>query len=142
MDDFDLQPGSVNAPAAGKRPLSSMAPVIVLRDGKPFMTAGSPGATRIITALANIVIGVVDFNLDLPGAIVAPRFHNGNLTETAVEGRFPKDVIAALEARGYKISVKKDLDLYFGGAQGILFRPDGTLIGMGDPRRDGVAVAY
>ena len=142
MDDFDLQPSSVNAPAPGKRPLSSMAPVIVLRDGKPFMTVGSPGATRIITALANIVIGVVDFKLDLPGAILAPRFHNGNLTETAVEARFPKEVLSALEARGYKLGVKKDLDLYFGGAQGILFRPDGKLVGMGDPRRDGVALGY
>ena len=70
MDDFDLQPASVNAPAPGKRPLSSMAPMVVLRDGKPFMTAGSPGATRIITALANIVIGVVDFKLDLPEAVL------------------------------------------------------------------------
>ena len=49
-----------------------MAPMVVLRDGKPFMTAGSPGATRIITALANIVIGVVDFKLDLPGAVLGP----------------------------------------------------------------------
>jgi len=119
-----------------------MAPVIVLRDGKPFMTAGSPGATRIITALANIVIGVVDFKLSLQEAILAPRFHNGNLTETAVEARFPKEVLSALESRGYKLGVKKELDLYFGGAQGIMFRPDGKLVGMGDPRRDGVALGY
>ena len=142
MDDFDLQPDSVNAPAAGKRPLSSMAPLIVLRDGKPFLTAGSPGATRIITALANIIIGLVDFKLDLPAAILAPRFHNGNLTETAVEARFPREVLAALETRGYKLSVKKEMDLYFGGAQGIMFLPDGKLLGMGDPRRDGLALGY
>ena len=79
MDDFDLQPTSVNAPAPGKRPLSSMAPIIVLRDGKPFMTAGSPGATRIITAIANIVIGVVDFRQELqgaPGAALPQRQHH------------------------------------------------------------------
>jgi gamma-glutamyltranspeptidase / glutathione hydrolase len=142
MDDFDLQPDSVNAPAAGKRPLSSMAPLIVLRDRKPFLTAGSPGATRIITALANIVIGVVDFKLDLPEAILAPRFHNGNLSETAVEARFPREVLTALETRGYKLAVKKEMDLYFGGAQGIMFLPDGKLLGMGDPRRDGLALGY
>ncbi len=142
MDDFDLEPASVNAPAAGKRPLSSMAPLIVLRDGKPFLTAGSPGATRIITALANIVVGVVDFKLDLPGAILAPRFHNGNTTETAVEARFPREVLSELESRGYKCTMKKEFDLYFGGAQGIMFRSDGKLAGMGDPRRDGLALGY
>jgi gamma-glutamyltranspeptidase / glutathione hydrolase len=142
MDDFDPQPTSVNAPAPGKRPLSSMAPIIVLRDGKPFMTAGSPGATRIITAMANIVLGVVDFKQELQAAILAPRFHNGNTTETAIEARFPQEVLKTLESRGYKFSVKKEMDLYFGGAQGVMFRSDGKLVGMGDPRRDGVAVGY
>jgi gamma-glutamyltranspeptidase/glutathione hydrolase len=142
MDDFDLQPASVNAPAPGKRPLSSIAPILVLKDGKPFFTAGSPGATRIITAMANIVISVVDFKQDLPAAILAPRFHNGNTTETAIEACFPPDVLKTLESRGHRIALKKELDLYFGGAQGVMFRPDGKLVGMGDPRRDGVALAY
>ena len=142
MDDFDRQPTSVNAPAPGKRPSSSIAPIIVLRDGKPFMTAGTPGATRIITAMANIVLGVVDFKQELQAAILAPRFHNGNTTETAIEARFPQEVLQTLESRGYKFSVKKEMDLYFGGAQGVMFRSDGKLVGMGDPRRDGVAVGY
>ena len=142
MDDFSLKDGSSNEPVAGKRPLSSIAPVIVLKDKKPFMTVGSPGATRIISTMANIVIRAVDFKEELPAAILAPRFHNGNTTETAVESRFTPEALKDLEARGQKISVKKDFDLYFGGAQGVMYRPDGKLQGMGDPRRDGVAVGY
>ena len=142
MDDFDFDPGSVNSPAPGKRPLSSMAPFIMFKDGKPFMTAGSPGATRIVTALANIILGVVDFSQGLQAAILAPRFHNGNLSETAVESRIALDVLKVLKLRGHKFSVRKELDFYFGGAQGILFGPDGKLVGAGDPRRDGVAVGY
>jgi gamma-glutamyltranspeptidase/glutathione hydrolase len=142
MDDFEFKPGSLNTPAPGKRPLSSIAPVILLKDGKPFLTAGSPGATRIITAMANIVVSVVDFKQELRPAILAPRFHNGNTTETAVEARFAPDVLKALEARGHHFSVKRDLDLYFGGAQGVMYRSDGKLLGMGDPRRDGVAQGY
>lgn len=142
MDDFDLDPASLNAPMAGKRPLSSITPVIVLKGGKPFLTAGSPGATRIITAMANIVVNVVDFKAELQPAILAPRFHNGNLTQTSVEARFPADVVKALEARGHKITTKGEFDLYFGGAQGVMIRNDGVLLGGADPRRDGVAVGY
>jgi gamma-glutamyltranspeptidase/glutathione hydrolase len=142
MDDFEFKAGSLNTPAPGKRPLSSIAPVILLKDGKPLLTAGSPGATRIITAMANIVVNVVDFKQELREAILAPRFHNGNTTETSVEARFAPDVLKSLEARGHHFSVKRDLDLYFGGAQGVMCRSDGKLLGMGDPRRDGVAVGY
>ncbi len=142
MDDFDLNPASLNAPTAGKRPLSSIAPIVVLKDGKPFLTAGTPGANRIITAMGNIVINVVDFKEDLQTAILAPRFHNGNTSQTAVEARFPADVIANLEARGHKISTKGAFDLYFGGAQGVMLRSDGMLLGGADPRRDGIAVGF
>ena len=142
MDDFDLDPASSNSPAAGKRPLSSIAPVVVLKDGKPFFTAGSPGANRIITAMANIVINVVDFKEEMGPAILAPRFHNGNVTQTAFEPRFTPEALKALEAKGHKLSLKGEFDLYFGGAQGVMLRPDGRLLGAADPRRDGVAVGY
>lgn len=142
MDDFDLNPTSVNAPMAGKRPLSSIAPVVMLKDGKPLLTAGSPGANRIITAMANIVIQVVDFQQELGPAILAPRFHNSNLSQTEFESRFPAESIKALEALGHKIGVKGEFDLYFGGAQGVMLLPDGKLAGAADPRRDGVAVGY
>ena len=142
MDDFVPDPKSVNAPEPGKRPLSSMTPTIVLKDGKPFMTVGSPGATRIITAIANIIMNVVDYGMDLQSAIVAPRFHNPNRSTTDVEGRIPQDVLKNLEARGHKFTVKKEVDPYFGGAQGIMFKADGTMHGAADNRRLGMAVGY
>lgn len=142
MDDFAPNPGALNSPEAGKRPLSSMTPVIVIKDGKPFMAIGSPGATRIISALAEIIVHSIDFKMDLQPAIVAPRFHNGNTVHTDVEARIPGEVLRELEARGHKFNVRRDFDLYFGGAQGIIYAPDGKLHGGGDPRRDGIAVGY
>ena len=96
MDDFDLKAGSLNRPAPGKRPLSSIAPVIVLKDEKPVLIVGTPGATRIITAMANIVIHVIDLKEELQPAILAPRFHNGNTAETAIEARFAPELLKAL----------------------------------------------
>jgi len=142
MDDFTIDAKSVNAPEPGKRPLSSMAPTLILKDGAPFVTMGTPGATRIITTISNLVIDLIDFKMDLQPAILYPRFHNGNSAMTNIESRIPQDVVKALEARGHKFDVKKEMDLYFGGAQGVMFAPDGKLHGGADPRRDGLAVGY
>lgn len=87
MADFDSQDGGPNAVGPGKRPVSNMAPTIVLKDGKPFVTVGSPGAARIISALAQIVINLVDFRMGLDDAIEAPRAHVSGRT-LAMEGRF------------------------------------------------------
>ena len=142
MDDFTPRPGTANSPAAGRRPFSSMAPAILVKDGKPFMAIGTPGATRIISALAEIIVNTVDFGMELLPAIEAPRFHNGNSERTDAEGRIAKDVLRALEERGHSFNVRNEIDLYFGGAQGIMRAPGGKLLGAGDPRRDGVAVGY
>ena len=81
MDDFVVNnPEHNNAPAPGKRPLSSITPMIVLKDGKPFLTMGSPGGPRIITTMAGIVMNVVDFKMDLQTAILNARSHNPNAT--------------------------------------------------------------
>lgn len=142
MDDFTIDAKSVNAPEPGKRPLSSMAPTIVLKDGAPFVTIGTPGATRIITTISNLIINLIDFKMDLQPAILYPRFHNTNSPATNIEARIPQDVVKALEGRGHKFEIKKELDLFFGGAQGVMFAPDGKLHGGADPRRDGIAVGY
>jgi gamma-glutamyltranspeptidase/glutathione hydrolase len=86
MDDFaakqgvpngyGLIQGPANAIGPGKRPLSAMTPTIVLKDGKLFLVLGSPGGPTIITTVANILIGVVDFSLDIQEAVNAPRFHH------------------------------------------------------------------
>lgn len=142
MEDFDGAIGKINSPEPGKKPLSSMSPVVVLKDGKPFMTLGSPGGPRIIPAVVNVLINVIDFGMDMQPAIEAARYHNPNGKTTDIESSLAPDVIKNLESRGHKISLKSPLDLYFGGVQGIMYAPDGKLHGGADPRRDGVAVGY
>lgn len=142
MFDFNARPGEANSPVAGKRPLSSMAPTMILKDGKPFATLGTPGGTRIISALANILVNIIDFDMGIQQAIEAPRFHNPNSTVTAVEGGIAPEALAILKTQGHKFSNRKNLDLYFGGAQGVMLGADGKLYGGADPRRDGVALGY
>jgi len=141
MDDFVPVPGSANSVQPGKRPLSSMAPTLVLREGRPFMTVGSPGATRIISALALIIMNIVDYKMDIQSAIEAPRIH-AMTRDVFVEGRIPPDVRAALAAMGHPIVLRGPMDLYFGGAQGIVMAPNGVLFGGADPRRDGFAKGF
>jgi gamma-glutamyltranspeptidase/glutathione hydrolase len=142
MDDLNPKPGTTNSIEPKKRPLSSMSPTIVLKDGKPFLSIGTPGATRIISALSQIIVNIVDHKMNIQDAIDAPRIHCMT-GEIFMEARIPQDVRDALTAKGHKINLKGDVDLYFGGAQGVMIDPvSGTLYGAGDPRRDGVAVGY
>ena len=142
MDDFVPKPGAMNSIAPKKKPLSSMSPTIVLKNGKPFLSLGSPGATRIITALPQILMNVIDHNMNLQEAINAPRIHCMT-GEIFMESRVPKEVQQALINKGHKLTVRGEMDLYFGGAQGVMIDPKtGTLYGAGDPRRDGMARGY
>ncbi len=142
MDDLNPKPGTSNSIEPKKRPLSSMSPTIILKDGKPFLSVGSPGATRIITALTQIIVNVVDFRMNIQDAIDSPRIHC--MTDTIfMESSIPKDVQAALAAKGHKVTVRGPVDLYFGGAQAVMIDlASGRLYGAGDPRRDGVAIGY
>ncbi len=148
MADFSTNPESVNAPEPGKRPLSSMSPTMVLDpDGEPYLIAGTPGAWRIITSMAEIVTNLVDYGMSMDEAIEAPRFTcraiGGKPDALQVESRIPEQTLKFLELRGHEIKVRNDYDLYFGGAQGILFdKVNGLLIGGADSRRDGAAVGY
>ena len=114
LDDFTAKPGTANAyglvgfnanlPGPGKRPLSSMTPTIVLKDGKPFLVTGSPGGSRIITAVLQVITNVIDFGMPIDKAVGAPRLHNQwQPDETYAEPGFAPDVLAALERRGHKI---------------------------------------
>ena len=122
MDDFNPQPGTSNSVEPKKRPLSSMTPTIMLKNGKPFMSVGSPGATRIISALTQIIVNVVDFRMNLQDAIEAARIHcmTGDIF---MESRIPKATQDALTAKGHKLNVRGEMDLYFGGAQGVMIAP-------------------
>jgi gamma-glutamyltranspeptidase/glutathione hydrolase len=142
MDDFNPKPGNSNSIEPKKRPLSSMSPTIMLKDGKPFLSVGSPGATRIISALSQIIVNVVDFRMNIQDAIDASRMHcmTGDVFMESSISKVSQD---ALTAMGHKLNIKGAVDLYFGGAQGVMIdQKSHTLFGAGDPRRDGVAVGY
>jgi gamma-glutamyltranspeptidase/glutathione hydrolase len=115
MDDFAVKPGaanlfglvqgSANAIAPGKRPLSSMAPTIVLKDGKPVLVLGTPGGARIITTVLEIIVNVIDYGMTLQEAVDAPRIHHQWLPDTVGAEPFAlsADTVQALTRRGYRI---------------------------------------
>jgi gamma-glutamyltranspeptidase/glutathione hydrolase len=150
MDDFaakqgvpniyGLIQGPANAIGPGKRPLSAMTPTIVLKDGKLFLVLGSPGGPMIITIVANILIGVVDFSLDIQEAVNAPRFHHQWLPdEILVEDRLSPDTMNVLRSRGHKLDVKH----FWGDGECIMVDPKtGERLGASDGRNNGKAVGY
>ena len=114
LDDFTSKPGTANAyglvgynanlPGPGKRPLSSMTPTIVMKDGKPFLITGSPGGSRIISAVLQVIVNALDFKMPIGHAVSAPRLHQQWQPEDVyVEPGFAPDVLDALEKRGHKI---------------------------------------
>jgi gamma-glutamyltranspeptidase/glutathione hydrolase len=142
LADFEKEPGMPNSIEPLKRPVSSIAPTILLRDGKPFLTIGTPGGTRIISALAQIIINIIDFDMGIDQAIEAPRIHALNRT-LHLEKRINEDVRQELEKRGHKLKVRESFDNYFGGAQGILLdTQEDVLLGGADSRRDGYVVGH
>jgi gamma-glutamyltranspeptidase/glutathione hydrolase len=147
MADFSVDPGSLNAPRPSRRPVSNMGPLIMVKDGRPFLTLGSPGGTRIFPSLAQILINIVDFGMPLDEAIEAPRFFSysagGKIRDLSVEPRIPEPILAALRALGHTIALKEPYDKYFGGAQGIMISRDKKILwGGADSRRDGVGAGY
>ena len=121
MDDFAAKPGvpnmygliqgPANAIGPGKRPLSAMTPTIVLKDGKLFLVLGSPGGPRIITTVANILMGVVDYGMNIQEAVDAPRFHQQWLPDvTYVEQGFSPDIVKELEGMGHRIEFGEEED--------------------------------
>jgi len=114
MDDFAAKPGTpnmfglvqgeANAIAPGKRPLSSMTPTIVVKGGKLFMTAGAPGGSRISTAVAQVILNVIDFGMNVQDAVDAPRVHHQWLPDKLyLERGISPDTVALLKARGYDV---------------------------------------
>jgi gamma-glutamyltranspeptidase/glutathione hydrolase len=114
MDDFSAKPGTANmfglvqgennAIAPGKRPLSSMTPTIVLKDGKLFMTAGAPGGSRISTAVLQVILNVLDFGMNVQDAIDFPRVHHQwQPDKLSLERNISPDTVALLKSRGYDV---------------------------------------
>jgi gamma-glutamyltranspeptidase/glutathione hydrolase len=150
MDDFaskqgvpnvyGLIQGPANAIGPGKRPLSAMTPTIVLKDGRLFLVLGSPGGPTIITTVANILIGVADFSLDIQEAVNAPRFHHQWLPdEILVEDRLSPDTMNVLRSKGHKLRIEH----FWGDGECIMVDPKtGQRLGGSDGRNNGKAVGY
>jgi gamma-glutamyltranspeptidase/glutathione hydrolase len=147
LDDFTAAPGASNAfglvgfeanlPGAGKRPLSSMSPTIVLKDGKPMLVTGSPGGSRIISTVLQVIVNVLDYNMDVAAAVAAPRLHHQWLPdEVKVERGFSDEVLAALKAKGHRIAES----MGYSSANSIVVTPNG-LLGAPDPRTRGAEAA-
>ncbi len=140
MDDFSAKPGvanvygliggEANAVQANKRPLSSMTPTIVLKDGRPWLVTGSPGGARIITTVLETVADMIDFGMNPAEAAAMPRFHHQWWPdELRVEKGFSPDTLVLLRRYGHHVVVKPTM----GSTQTIQIR-DGRLYGASDPR--------
>lgn len=131
--------GEPNAPEPGMRPLSSMSPTIVMKDGQPVLTVGAPGSGTIITTVLQIVISYLDFEMSLPQAVAAPRVSQMNIStdSTTVEPAFTKDkTYRKLKKRGHKFSVST-LKQGIGAATAIAFSPSGLVQAVAEPVRRG-----
>jgi len=151
MDDFTSKPGvpngygliqgEANAIAPGKRPLSAMSPTIVLKGGQLFLVLGSPGGPRIISTVANILMGVIDYGLDIQQAVNATRFHHQwEPDEIDIERNgISPDTIKLLETRGHKI---KEQGYWSDGECIAIDLKTGERLGAADGRNGGKAVGY
>jgi gamma-glutamyltranspeptidase/glutathione hydrolase len=158
MDDFSSKPGvpnsdglrqgAANAIGPGKRPLSSMTPTIVVHDGKTFLVLGSPGSSKIITTVANVLMGVVDYGMNIQEAVDAPRFHNQWVPDVLnVEQWFSPDTVSVLQKMGYNVEFGLydggDVSPYWSDAECIAIDPKtGERLGASDYRHNGKAVGY
>jgi gamma-glutamyltranspeptidase/glutathione hydrolase len=130
---YGLVGGDANAPGPGKRPLSSMAPTIVFRDGRVVLVTGTPGGSRIITTVLQVILNVVDHQMNIAEAVAAPRIHHQWLPDRVFAERgLSPDTIRLLEARGHRIVTTATS----GSANSILVTADG-LTGAADPRQRG-----
>lgn len=147
LDDFAAAPDAPNAygltgadanmPAPGKRPLSSMSPTILLKDGRPFLVTGSPGGSRIITTVLQVILNVVDHRMNIAEAVLAPRLHHQWKPDRVLAERgFSPDTLRLLRARGHRV----EIGAASGSANSIML-DKGRLFGATDTRQRGTLAA-
>jgi len=150
MDDFSIEPGvanafklvgaEANAVAPGKRPLSSMSPTIVLKDGQPILALGAAGGPTIISQTVQNLVGILDLGLRLDEALAQPRIHHQWMpNQLHIEKAMPLEIQKALEKRGHKLDEQTGV----GASQAVGLGPNGkTLVGASEPRAGGVALGF
>ena len=138
-DAFGLMGSADNQIAAGRRPVSSMTPIIVLRDGRPFLLTGSPGGSRIITTNLQLLVNVLEHGMNIADATARPRMHHQWYPDRLqVESGVSPDAIRMLRARGHDVQFSAGM----GSLQTVMFS-DGIFYGYADPRRPGaMALGY
>jgi gamma-glutamyltranspeptidase/glutathione hydrolase len=150
MDDFSVATGrpnayglvdtrGANAIAPGKRPLSSMTPTLLLREGQLRLATGSPGGPRIISTVLLSILNVVDYGFDVMASVSAPRIHHQWQPDALLaEPAIAEDVLAGLRERGHRVEVARE---NWSSAQALGYAPDtGWFSGGSDPRSDGLAL--
>jgi gamma-glutamyltranspeptidase/glutathione hydrolase len=151
MDDFAAKPGSpndygliqgeANAVAARKRPLSSMTPTIVLKDGKLYFAVGSPGGPTIINTVTQVIVNIIDHGMNIQQAIDWPRVHHQWMPDLIVYEPYglAPDVISRLQSMGHKFAQPR----YMGDAEGVMIENKTNIrLGASDPRLDGKSIGY
>ncbi|OIJ41874.1 gamma-glutamyltransferase [Massilia timonae] len=137
--DFDASGPHPNVPEAGKRPRSSMAPTIALKDGKPAFSIGSPGGSTIITTVLQTIVNHVDFGMPMDQALDAPRISQRNALDTSVEPGFT-DTAQARALSGFGQRWESPAE-EIGAANALVFNPDGTVTAVSEGKRHGVGTA-
>jgi gamma-glutamyltranspeptidase/glutathione hydrolase len=144
LTDFNPEPGTANEPNGKKSPASAKTPTIVFHEGKPFFTVGSPGATTIIASIAQVLLHLLDYKMDLGDAISEFRIFNNPELSMEWEDGINEEAMQKLKELGYELdrSFKKETaDERIGDVQGILINPwNGTLYGAADSPRPGRAI--
>jgi gamma-glutamyltranspeptidase/glutathione hydrolase len=148
-NDYGLMQGEANAIAPRKRPLSSMTPTIVLKDGKVAFAVGSPGGPTIINTVLQVILNRIDFGMDMQAAISAPRFHHQWMPDVIYweTHDLQADTRKALEAMGHKFreipGMSRTVPGTIGDAHGVAIDPvNGMRMGASDPRLGGVPVGW
>lgn len=139
MDDFSPVPGGPNSVAPKKKPLSSMSPTIVLKEGEPFMVLGAPGGVSIFPQVAQVISHVIDRDMNLQEAIDLPRVLNTTANTFRYMKEIDEDVIKELEEMGHEVSLNEGS---FGFVQAVQYLEGGSLYGGADRGNDAKAVGY
>ncbi|HWO77476.1 MAG TPA: gamma-glutamyltransferase [Bacillus sp. (in: firmicutes)] len=138
LTDFDAVPGGANEVQPNKRPLSSMTPTIVFKDGQPVLTVGSPGGPTIITSVLQTILHTIEYDMELKAAVEEPRIYTNSLNSYRYESGIPTEVINQLKSMGHKFSSSPTT---IGNVQSILIdHENGTFKGVADSSRNGAAI--
>ena len=142
-NQFQLIGREANAIAPGKRMLSSMSPTIVTKDGAPYMVTGSPGGSTIITTILQVIVNVIDHGMDIDDAVSLPRFHHQWQPDVIRFDKFAlnPDTQEKLRRMGHQELIESTYGRGIGDANSILYK-NGMIMGIKDPRNDGLAVGF